>query len=831
MPKKRQTGPSKNSASYLTNGAYITRLRERTGRTQLELADRSEVVGTKIGHRTIVKAEAGKEPVHQKTIANLAELFSNDPDINQPIHWHDLVAECEKDRLVVQPVNVPSNEPSSAPLSVSAVPDFTGRTKELADIARHLQSGKAVCITAIKAAGGMGKTWLARKAAEELASRFPGGTLLVELDGMENPVSTATAMQDVIRKLIPATSELPAEIELLRGIYLHLLKWQKWLLILDNAADAEQVAPLLKDLPPSVSVIITSRKRISLPEVMKQIDLEVMASDDAVKMLDGIVKETRPDLNENDLTAIAGKCGYLPLALRVAGTMLRDNKMWTRKRFEDALEKEPLRHLNLKTDEYNVGRVLSLSVRQLIEDDPERARRFQMLSVFPATFALDAAMAVWDLDEDGAFTELNDLHGRSLIEWDETTDRYRLHDLIRHVARDPFPADHPLAATSDERLGLAERRFAEHYMKVLPIANDAHLVEGLAVYDLEIVNMDAGRSWTERYSATDADVAKLYCRYALNGAGLYRYRLSPSERVLLYQRCLEITQKMNWREDEANAKLNLGEALATMGEGNLSWVICQEAGATFAQCGNERGWAAAMGRIADIFFQRGDLDAALLIRREIELPTFERLGDEREKAVTMSRIADIFLRRGELDEALRISRELLPVCEQLGDERGRAVTLGRIGDIFFQRGELAEALRIYRDEVLLIFQRLGDERGRAATMVRIADIFHHRGQFDEALRIHREELPLSKRLGDTHSLIVVRSNIGITLLTAPSPSESNVKEGLEHLQWAMETADRHRYAEADQIRQIWQRLRSKFGQGSPDESTDEGSSPSPLDQD
>ena len=59
---------------------------------------------------------------------------------------------------------------------------------------------------------------------------------------------------------------------------------------------------------------------------------------------------------------------------------------------------------------------------------------------------------------------------------------------------------------------------------------------------------------------------------------------------------------------------------------------------------------------------RGELDEALQIRNEEELPVYERLGDVRERAVTMGQIADILQARGEFDEALRIrSEEELPV--------------------------------------------------------------------------------------------------------------------------------------------------------------------------
>ena len=58
------------------------------------------------------------------------------------------------------------------------------------------------------------------------------------------------------------------------------------------------------------------------------------------------------------------------------------------------------------------------------------------------------------------------------------------------------------------------------------------------------------------------------------------------------------------------------------------------------------------------------------------------LGDIPSRPVTMGKIADIYQARGQLDEALRIrSEEELPGYEKLGDIRSRAVTIAQIADI------------------------------------------------------------------------------------------------------------------------------------------------------
>ena len=133
--------------------------------------------------------------------------------------------------------------------------------------------------------------------------------------------------------------------------------------------------------------------------------------------------------------------------------------------------------------------------------------------------------------------------------------------------------------------------------------------------------------------------------------------------------------------------------------------------------------AVVQGRLADLLHDRRDLEAALRIHTEEELPVYQELGDERSRAIAQSRIAEILQARGELDEALRIRmEEELPVFERmsaippqvtaharasrLGDVRSRAVSQGRIADLMQTTwGGLDEALRIRTEQQVPIFVR------------------------------------------------------------------------------------------------------------------------------
>jgi tetratricopeptide (TPR) repeat protein len=117
----------------------------------------------------------------------------------------------------------------------------------------------------------------------------------------------------------------------------------------------------------------------------------------------------------------------------------------------------------------------------------------------------------------------------------------------------------------------------------------------------------------------------------------------------------------------------------------------QQAHQLSTTAGAEDEAATVMGIIADIAYDRGELDEALRIRREIELPALERLGDTRSAAVTWGQIADIAYQSGELDEAAELQHKRLEVNKQLGDLDGIAAATWDLAQIDLTREDYESA--------------------------------------------------------------------------------------------------------------------------------------------
>jgi tetratricopeptide (TPR) repeat protein len=155
-----------------------------------------------------------------------------------------------------------------------------------------------------------------------------------------------------------------------------------------------------------------------------------------------------------------------------------------------------------------------------------------------------------------------------------------------------------------------------------------------------------------------------------------RGELAAAERVI-NDEWIPSAEALGDEGEVAEARVELASILVTRGEWDAAQRLLGQARATFERLGDVRSRAVTLGKVADILADRGDLDEALRIRREEELPVYERLGDVRSRAITLGQVADILAARGDLDEALRIRREENCRCRAAG---GRPVARGHAGE-------------------------------------------------------------------------------------------------------------------------------------------------------
>src|SRR6202035_5228426 len=162
------------------------------------------------------------------------------------------------------------------------------------------------------------------RAAHRLAGRFPDGQLFLDLHGYTQghaPRTAGEALEWQLRALGVPPEGIPADGEQAAALYRQCLAGTRTMIVLDNAVHEAQVRPLLPG-GGSCLVLVTSRRRLKALDDAQLVSLDLLSPPDAVALLRAVAGPGR--IPDDPLAGeLAGLCGYLPLALRIAASLLR----------------------------------------------------------------------------------------------------------------------------------------------------------------------------------------------------------------------------------------------------------------------------------------------------------------------------------------------------------------------------------------------------------------------------------------------------------------------------------------------------------------------------
>ncbi|WP_020135842.1 FxSxx-COOH system tetratricopeptide repeat protein [Streptomyces sp. 351MFTsu5.1] len=190
-------------------------------------------------------------------------------------------------------------------------PDFSGREAEMVRLRTGLLSGRQAVVQALHGMGGIGKTQIALEYAHRFASQYD----LVWWVDAEQADQLPVRYTELADRLGIAKANAGTEANA-HALLEHLRTRRRWLLILDNAEQPDQIEPLLPEGPGHV--LITSRN----PDwhgVAHQSGLDMFARTDSLAYLQGRI----PGIASEQADLLSQDLGDLPLALAQAAGVLR----------------------------------------------------------------------------------------------------------------------------------------------------------------------------------------------------------------------------------------------------------------------------------------------------------------------------------------------------------------------------------------------------------------------------------------------------------------------------------------------------------------------------
>lgn len=651
------------------------------------------------------------------------------------------------------------------------VPDFTGRAGPLADLLAHLTAAHPAAavpsLAVVSGPPGIGKSALAVHAAHAVRRHFPDGQLYLDLGGTDDrPRAVPDLLGELLRTLGTACGGSGLNGKEMAARYRARLAARRALLVLDNAACADQIRPLL---PASggCAVLVTSRSRLTELPGARQFELEPLTPAEAHELLAAIAGRDRIAAEPVAADRIVRACGGLPLAVRAAGAKLAARRGWPLRVLADRLADEPRRLGELRFGRLDVAASIDASYRRLPADAALAYRRLALWggTVFPAWVVGAAA----DRPSPGAALDaLVDANLVQLTGVDATGQPgYRLYDLLLLHATQAAAEEDPQAVRTAaiQRivggwLALVERATAglpahvftpgrrhAHRWHPPPSVTRRLLADPLAWLDAQrpaivtaVRHATAYRlddlAWelatalvpyldlrshldewrlTHRLALTAATRAgNVYGQAALlRGLGqLNLYRDGYRAAAEAFTRATSLYRILGDERGEASALSGLGAVHRIRGAHEPALACLRRALAIFVRVDDRHGEAYARGAIGMVWLAREEYDQA----REwldLALRLAEDTSDRHRLAHVRHQLGLVHLRQGDPDRARGELERALAEFELIGDRQGTAYALQGMGELAAEHGDRAVAAALL-DRALGIVGELGDRRGEAS---------------------------------------------------------------------------------------------------------------------
>jgi tetratricopeptide (TPR) repeat protein len=644
---------------------------------------------------------------------------------------------------------------------------FTGRAAELHALstllkARALDGKPPAPVPLIVGAAGSGKTALAVQWAHQVTSHFPDGQLYADLrgsyavparvttDGASSALAPAVAGETIRGFLdaleVPAES-IPPELDAQLGLYHSLLAGKRMLILLDDAADAAQVLPLLP-AGGGCFVLVTSRQRmagLADSHDAAPLSLDALSADDGRALAAKLIGARGAAADSDLLDQLIAACGGLPLTLTIACAWLgpsSDVKLRT------GIAELTRARLVADEDGYTpagLAAVISLACRQL--DDPA-ARLFRLLSVHPgADLAASAAASLAGLDIDAASRALAELSSAYLLARDRHG-RYRLAEQLAAQAHDQS-AGHDSPA---ERQA-ATRRLLDHYL------HTAHTADRLLFPHRPALAIGAAAAGVRPEPLASPDEALRW--------------LVAEHRVLLA--AIALADRQGFDAHAWQLTCCVAVFLDLRGYSLEFGAVQRIAITAAARLGDLDGLARSHHAYAHALIRLGDDDDAVTeFQRALDL--YRSAGDRAGQGSVHLGLSQLLCRQGDYETAVPQARQALDRFAAADDHNGQAQALNQLGWSLAHLGAVEPAIE-YCHQALGMYGPGLTRAGEPETWDSLGYSYHRLGDHRLASSCYEQAMTLWRAAGDRYNQALTLVRLGEVHDSAGDPAAAEAAWG------------------------------------------------------
>ncbi|MEU3916106.1 tetratricopeptide repeat protein [Streptomyces sp. NPDC029721] len=656
-----------------------------------------------------------------------------------------------------------------------SVADFVGRRRELKELREDIartgldtlsgRKAKAPRARVLLVAGrpGSGRTALAEAFVREVADDYPDGLVRVRLSAPGGePLETERAVRTLLEGLGERTPPGACEDDLSAALR-ETLKDRRAILLLDDAADPQQVDALLPDTPECLVVVTAEGPLTGIPDV-RPCTLGGLDTGSAVALLGRIIGDTRITVDPTAAEDLAEECGGLPAVLTLAGGWLA------------AHPKAAVADLAKQLHEMPPGTSgpLGRAFRIVYESLPQPAQRtVRLLPLAPAGI-LDShtASALAGCSVAAAQSTLEDFARLGLVRHDRDG-LFRLPGCLAPFLRSLLESKERPAEVQLARARMLERTVrlltSCRAMAELPEEEAAEARESLDGLPraLRFPDRRAAATWLDtRLPALNASATLAVADGGLDTlarrlvSGLVRAlaahrgtEAAAPELYGLHRLVLGVAERRHLHREQAAALLNLADLDAATGRTLEALERYRAALAAGKAAKDPYATGRAMESVGGAYLELRDWPRASDWFGRALAHALAR-GERADEARLYGRLGNVHTYAGRYGEALRSWRAAAAGYRRLADVPGQAKALSEMARVQEYAGRPEESLHTCREAIELA-RRAGDLRLQAALQVRLADTLDRLGD-PAAARLHRSAA--DRLLGDDPAACEIRSS-------------------------------------------------------------------------
>ncbi|MET7618423.1 BTAD domain-containing putative transcriptional regulator [Streptomyces sp. NPDC005408] len=666
---------------------------------------------------------------------------------------------------------------------------FTGRDTLVAEL-RAALTQHATSPAVVSGMAGVGKSALAVHVAHALRDEFPDGQLYFNLHGATpgvTPLDPGQALAAMLRDLGVDPRQIPDDMDAASALLRSTLAPTRTLLVLDDAASAAQVRPLLP-AGPGCAVVVTSRSPLTALDGAARFPLAPLTAEDSGTLLRSV---SGRGLDEG-LERLVERCGRLPLALRVVAARLAARRALSADVLAGLLDAEAGRLDHLEYDDLSVRGSLAVAYDGLDADAALALCRLGAVDL--PEYGAPAVARLMDTDERRAAAALDRLVDVALLE-EVSYGRFVPHDLVRDFARELAERDESARCQATERVlrwyaeaarqtgvALLPRGPEAEFRLPLPIGEAEPFgtaEKALAWGDLELANIVA---LTERYASVRyAPVSKTVLLLVRACFTYLQHRGRPRELAALNRTALDAARASGDPAAEGHALSDLAGMNFLTGRPERALPLNEEAIAVWRALGNERRLQRSLGNRGMLLESLGRHEEAAKAL-ELSLTYARRLSDAHAEAIVLSHLGNLY-EHTDARAAIAYHERSLAAGVRLASEMLQETAHCNIGYAHLTLGEPAAAAAHF-DESLRILGDDGHWHGQSQTRVGRIRALRGLGRTEEAACECALLLERAESRADAYMVGLARHQRGLLL-----HAQGRVDEAREQWRQAVATLE------------------------------------------